>query len=139
MVNDNITNGQLGEHICASALLKLGEKCEIVRLGTVDIIVDRGHQGVIRLQVKSSRYKTKDGTGRQKGYQFFTAFGGKKTPLTSEHCDAVAFVASDLERVLFKPISEVEQKVTKRIAKAKFLVENLEKDSWANTLEGIYQ
>ena len=75
----------------------------------------------------------------KKGYQFFTAFGGKKTPLTSEHCDAVAFVASDLERVLFKPISEVEQKVTKRIAKAKFLVENLEKDSWANTLEGIYQ
>ena len=122
MGNDNITNGQLGEHICASTLLKLGERCEIVRLGTVDIVVDRGHQGIIRLQVKSSRYKTKDGTGRQKGYQFFTAFGGKKTPLTSEHCDAVAFVASDLERVLFKPISEVEQKVTKRIAKAKFLL-----------------
>ena len=101
--------------------------------------MDRGHQGVIRLQVKSSRYKTKDGTGRQKGYQFFTAFGGKKTPLTAEHCDAVAFVASDLERVLFKPISEVELKVTKRIAKAKFLVENLERDSWANTIEGIYQ
>ena len=139
MGNDNITNGQLGEHICASALLKLGEKCEIVRLGTVDIVVDRGHQGVIRLQVKSSRYKTKDGTGRQKGYQFFTAFGGKKTPLTAEHCDAVAFLASDLERVLFKPISEVELKVTKRIAKSKFLVENLERDSWANTIEGIYQ
>tara|TARA_S200000501_G_scaffold59349_1_gene49709 strand:+ start:4906 stop:5325 length:420 start_codon:yes stop_codon:yes gene_type:complete len=135
--NDNITVGQLGEHICASALLKLGEKCEIVRLGTVDIVVDRGHQGVIRLQVKSSKYKIKDGTGRQKGYQFFTAFGGKKTPLTAEHCDAVAFVASDLERVIFKPISEVELKVTKRIAKAKFLVENLERETWAHTLEEI--
>ena len=30
-------------------------------------------------------------------------------------------------------------KVTKRIAKSKFLVENLERDSWANTIEGIYQ
>ena len=55
MGNDNITNGQLGEHICASALLKLGEKCEIVRLGTVDIVVDRRLLRVISMKVKSSR------------------------------------------------------------------------------------
>lgn len=139
MATDNITVGQIGEYICASVLLKLGEKCEIVRLGTVDIVVDRGHQGVIRLQVKSSRYKTKDGTGRQRGYQFFTAYGGKKTPLTSKHCDAIAFVASDIEKVIFKSISQLENKVTKRIAKSKFLIDHIERDSWETTLQGIYQ
>ena len=80
MGNDNITNGQLGEHICASTLLKLGERCEIVRLGTVDIVVDRGHQGIIRLQVKSSRYKTKDGT-RQTRVSVFYCVWWKENPI----------------------------------------------------------
>lgn len=139
MGNNNYETGKLGEYICAKSLMKLGETCEIVNLDCVDIIVNRGRQGLIRLQAKSSHYKTKDGTGRQKGYQFFTAYGLKKQPLTTDHCDAIGFVALELEKVIFMPISSFSGQKTKRIARSKFLKENIELNSWADTIEGIYQ
>ena len=136
MSNTNFETGKHGEYIAAAALHKMGEKCEIINLGTVDIAVDKQEAGLVRLQVKSSHYKTKD-KRLQKGYQFFTAFGLKKQPLTKEHCDAIAFVALDLERVIFEPITTIMGQVTRRYARAKFQKDNLEKDTWAHTLEEI--
>lgn len=118
--------------------MQMGETCEIVNLDCVDIVVNRGEQGLVRIQVKSSRYKTKDSRS-SKGYQFFPVFGLTKTPLTTHQCDAIAFVALDIERVIFQPITEIRQQKTKRFAKAKFHKENLECDTWATTLEGVYQ
>lgn len=138
MPNTNFETGKLGEYICAMKLMKMGETCEIVNLDCVDIVVNRGEQGLVRLQVKSSRYKTKD-KRTTKGYQFFTAYGLVKKPLTLEQCDAIAFVALDIERVIFESVVSVGTQKTKRFARAKFNIENLEIDTWANTLEGIYQ
>ena len=136
MSNSNFETGKHGEYIAAAALHKMGEKCEIINLGTVDIAVDKQEAGLIRLQVKSSLYKTKDGR-KARGYQFFTAFGLRKHPLTKEHCDILAFVALDIERVIFKPITQIAGQVTKRFAKAKFLKDNLEQDTWLDSLEEI--
>ena len=138
MGNTNFETGKLGEFICATKLMQMGETCEIVNLDCVDIVVNRGEQGLVRIQVKSSRYKTKDSRS-SKGYQFFPVFGLTKTPLTTHQCDAIAFVALDIERVIFQPITEIRQQKTKRFAKAKFHKENLECDTWATTLEGVYQ
>jgi len=136
MGNTNFETGKHGEYIAAAALHKLGEKCEIINLGTVDIAVDKQDQGLVRLQVKSSLYKTKD-SRHAKGYQFFTAHGLKKRPLTKDHCDIIAFVAIDLERVIFEPITKIAGQVTKRFARAKFLKDELEKNTWADCLEEV--
>jgi len=138
MPNTNFETGKLGEYICATKLMKMGETCEIVNLDCIDIVVNRGEQGLIRLQVKSSRYKTKD-ERITKGYQFFTAFGLVKKPLTIKQCDAIGFVALDIEKVIFMPVSNIGTQKTKRFSKSKFLLDNLEKNTWENTLEGIYQ
>ena len=136
MSNSNFEIGKHGEYITAAALHKLGEKCEIINLGTVDIAVDKQEAGLVRLQVKSSHYKPKD-RRPARGYQFFTAFGLKKQPLTKEHCDVVAFVALDIERVIFKPIGQIAGQVTKRFARSKFNKKNLEQDTWAVSLEEV--
>ena len=138
MSNTNFETGKHGEFIAAAALHKMGEKCEIINLGTVDIAVDKQEAGLVRLQVKSSKYKTKDGK-KTRGYQFFTAFGLKKQPLTKEHCDVIAFVALDIEKVIFRPIGQIAGQVTKRFAKAKFLKDNIEQNTWADSLEEILQ
>ena len=57
MSNTNFETGKHGEYIAAAALHKMGEKCEIINLGTVDIAVDKQEAGLVRLQVKSSHYK----------------------------------------------------------------------------------
>ena len=38
MSNNNFEHGKLGEFICATHLLKMGEKTEIVNLSTIDLI-----------------------------------------------------------------------------------------------------
>ena len=125
--------GKLGEYICAVRLMKLGVSCEIVNLDTVDIVayVD---QRLIRIQVKSSKFKT-NGTAR--GYQFSTSYSGKKKPLTKEHCDIVALVATDCERVLFKPVECLKGQVTKRILPRKFDRDDLEYKSWHHCMDYI--
>jgi hypothetical protein len=74
-------------------------------------------QRLLRIQVKSSRFK-KNGTPA--GISSLPAYSGKKKPLTKEHCDIVALVATDCERVLFKPVECLKGQVTKRILPRKF-------------------
>jgi len=125
--------GKLGEYICASRLMKLGVSCEIVNLDTVDIIAYVDQQ-MLRIQVKSSKLKKH---GRSLGYQFATCYSGRKRPLTKEHCDIVALVATDCERVLFKPVECLKGQVTKRILPRKFDRDDLEYNSWQHCLDYI--
>ena len=135
MSNNNFERGKLGEFICATHLLKMGEKAEIVNLSTIDIIVHRNSR-LIRIQVKSSEYKLKDNMSRFRGYQFSTVHGGIKRPLTEKDCDVLGFVATDLERVIFKPAKNFNQ-ITKRFAKKHFLQNDVEQASWDETMESI--
>jgi hypothetical protein len=118
--------GKLGEYICAVRLMKLSMSCEIVNLDTVDIVVNY-KSNLIRVQVKSSARRR-----HQKGwsYQFSTSVSGKKKPLTKDHCDIVALVATDRERVMFKPVECLKGQVTKRILPRKFDRDDLESRSW---------
>ena len=125
--------GKLGEYICAVRLMKLGLSCEIVTLDTVDIVVNY-QSSLLRVQVKSSILKKH---GRSQGYQFATSVSGKKRPLTKEHCDIVALVATDCERVLFKPVECLKGQVTKRILPRKFDRDDLEYKSWQYCLDYI--
>jgi hypothetical protein len=129
--------GKLGEYICASRLMKLGVSCEVVNLDTVDIVayVD---QRLIRIQVKSSVLKNHR-QNRSLGYQFATSMGGRKKPLTVEHCDIVALVATDCERVLFKPVECLKGQVTKRILPRKFDRDDLEYKSWHHCMDYLNQ
>jgi len=125
--------GKLGEYICASRLMKLGVSCEIVNLDTVDIVAYVDQQ-MLRIQVKSSKLKNQ-GQGRSFGYQFATSYSGRKKPLGKEHCDIVALVATDCERVLFKPVECLKGQVTKRILPRKFDRDDLEYKSWNYCLD----
>mgnify|MGYP001392758992 FL=1 len=135
MSNNNFEHGKLGEFICATHLLKMGEKTEIVNLSTIDLIVHRDSR-LIRIQVKSSKYKLKDNMSKFRGYQFSTVHGGIKRPLTEKECDVLGFVATDLERVIFKPAKDFNQ-ITKRFAKKHFLQNDVEQASWNETMEAI--
>ena len=135
MSNNNFERGKLGEFICATHLLKMGEKTEIVNLSTIDLIVHRDSR-LIRIQVKSSKYKLKDNMSKFRGYQFSTVHGGIKRPLTEKECDVLGFVATDLERVIFKPAKNFNQ-ITKRFAKKHFLQNDVEQASWNETMEAI--
>ena len=135
MSNNNFEHGKLGEFICATHLLKMGEKTEIVNLSTIDLIVHRDSR-LIRIQVKSSKYKLKDNMSKFRGYQFSTVHGGIKRPLTEKECDVLGFVATDLERVIFKPAKNFNQ-ITKRFAKKHFLQNDVEQASWNETMEAI--
>ena len=134
MGNSNFESGKMGEYICAVALMRLGESVEIVNLDTVDIIVNRNGSGLLRLQVKSSQYKDRNDK-RAPGYQFFPNFGKSKTPLTKEHCDAIAFVALDIERVLFKSSTDLEPKITRRYPRTYFEVNDLERTTWKECIQ----
>ena len=123
--------GKLGEYICAVRLMKLGLSCEIVTLDTVDIVVNY-QSNLLRVQVKSSILKKH---GRTLGYQFSTSVSGKKRPLTKEHCDIVALIATDKERVLFKPVECLKGQLTKRILPRKFDRDDLEYKSWNYCLD----
>jgi hypothetical protein len=124
--------GKLGEYICAVRLMKMGLTCEIINLDTVDIAVNYENR-LIRVQVKSSTLKKNGRTNM--GYQFATSVSGKKRPLTVTDCDIVALVATDCERVLFKPVECLKGQVTKRILPRKFDKDDLEIRSWENCLK----
>lgn len=125
--------GKLGEYICAVRLMKLGVSCEIVNLDTIDIVAYVNQQ-LLRIQVKSSVLKKH---GKSLGYQFATSYSGRKRPITKEHCDIVALVATDCERVLFKPVECLKGQVTKRILSRKFDRDDLEYKSWHYCLDYI--
>ena len=124
--------GKLGEYICAVRLMKMGLTCEIINLDTVDIAVNYESR-LIRVQVKSSTLKKNGRSGS--GYQFATSVSGKKRPITVTDCDVVALVATDCERVLFKPVGCLKGQVTKRILPRKFDRDDLEILSWENCLK----
>ena len=125
--------GKLGEYICAVRLMKMGLSCEIVNLDTIDIVVNHDDR-IIRVQVKSSALKKNSGYW---GYQFATSVSGKKRPLTIHDCDIVALVATDCEKVLFKPVECLKGQVTKRIIPRKFEREDLETRSWEHCLANL--
>ena len=129
-----VNSGKIGELVCMVRLMKLGVACEIVHLETTDVIAYTDY-GIIRLQVKSSQFKI---NGSTRGYQFSTAYSGKKKPLTKEHCDVVAFVALERERVLFKPVECLRGQITKRLLPNKFDKDDLESRSWNHCIDYMF-
>ena len=135
---NNFEAGKLGEHICMTHLMKLGYSCQIINLDTVDIVINY-QETFLRIQVKSSILKGRgSGMTRHMGYQFATSHSGKKKPLTKEHCDIVAFVAIEPERVFFKPIECLKGQVTKRISPIKFNKDDLERRSLQYCLDRLF-
>ncbi len=130
MSNSVFHIGKMGEYICAARLTQLGIDCEIVNLKTTDIIAEH-ELGFLRIQVKTSSLKKHKNS---KSYQFLTVTGGKKRPLLKTHCDIIALVALEHERVLFKPVEYFQNKLTKRIPPKKFEDKDLELKSWHNCL-----
>lgn len=130
MPNSNFLIGKIGEYVCAARLTRLGINCEIVNLKTTDIIAEHGLE-FLRIQVKTSSLKRNKNCNT---YQFLTVTGGKKKPLLKEHCDIVALVALEHEKVLFKPVEYFQNRLTKRIPPKKFEDKDLELKSWNNCL-----
>lgn len=130
-MNNALQKGDIGEYVCAICLLEMGVDCKIVNVGATDILATINNK-FIRVQVKSSyhhnRNDVKNGTPF---YRFSTALGKNKTPITKEHCDIVALVALDIKKVIFSaPLNKAS---TKRI-RSKFLIPNVEKDTWNKCL-----
>ena len=115
----SLDRGKIGEYICALRMLKLGIRCHIVNFDTMDIIAHHQNK-VLRIQVKSSTIKN-NGEGKNKGYQFNLAVGGKKKRhLTEEDCDIIALVGIEHEQVMFYPRKRLHGAKTKRVAPHKF-------------------
>ena len=123
-MTDNILTGQLGESICSVKLLKMDIPCSLVHLQKTDILALKDGKP-LRIQVKSSRMKRAyERKGREYfSYHFSIASGGHpKQPLTKDVCDIVAFVAIDKERVIFKKVDDLQQKLTKHIMPDDFFI-----------------
>jgi hypothetical protein len=126
--------GKIGELVCMVRLMKMDVACEIVHMDTTDIVAQTEH-GLIRIQVKSSQFKRH---GNKNGYQFSLAYGSNKRPLTRGHCDLIAFVAIDRERVLFKPVECLKGQLTKRFLPQKFDRDDVEIKSWNHCMDHLY-
>ena len=129
---EGVKVGEIGEHICATRLLKMDVPAQIVHMGCSDIVAE-AHQQLWRIQVKTSQIK-QNGM-RSAGYQFATCKGGKKLPLTFEDCDIVALVAFEIERVMFLPVSCLKRSITKRVKIATFEDDDLCVKSWAKCMD----
>lgn len=61
-----------------------------------------------RIEVKSASQLV------ESSYRFMTSRGSKaKKLLSSEHCDIVAFVALDIRKVVYRPVTKVTLKKTR--------------------------
>jgi len=119
--------GLIGEHICATRLLKMDVPASIVHMGCSDIVAEYNER-MWRIQVKTSQLKLNG--KRSLSYQFSTCKGGKKLPLTFSDCDIVALVAFEIERVMFVPVGCLKRSITKRLPISTFDDENLCRTSW---------
>jgi hypothetical protein len=121
--------------------------CEVVQLGTTDIIAMVGIKPV-RIQVKTSRTVYEGARAKKDGgkkypiratYHFSVAKGSKtKVALTEADCDILALVGLDHEGVLFLPMSGVRHQKTKRVPAADYLDPELAACSWNKAVRKLY-
>ncbi|MAC68975.1 MAG: hypothetical protein CMP84_01970 [Gammaproteobacteria bacterium] len=121
--------------------------CEVVQLGTTDIIAMVGIKPV-RIQVKTSRTVYEGARAKKDGgkkypiratYHFSVAKGSKtKVALTEADCDILALVGLDHEGVLFLPMSGVRHQKTKRVPAADYLDSELAACSWNKAVRKLY-
>lgn len=121
--------------------------CEIVQLGTTDIIAMVGIKPV-RVQVKTSRTVYEGARAKKDGgqkypiratYHFSVAKGSKtKVALTEADCDILALVGLDHEGVLFVPMSGIRHQKTKRVPAADYLDPELAACSWNKAVRKLY-
>jgi hypothetical protein len=98
--------GRVGEFIAAARIEMAGWSAVPATVGGVDLIAMHGAR-VVRVQVKTRRRPTARGR-----YQFPTFRGQHSRALVSDDCDVVAFVALDIGRCLYRPVSDVRLKTT---------------------------
>ena len=121
--------------------------CEIVQLGTTDIIAMVGIKPV-RVQVKTSRTVYEGARAKKDGgqkypiratYHFSVAKGSKtKVALTEADCDILALVGLDHEGVLFLPMSGIRHQKTKRVSATDYLDPELAASSWNKAVRKLY-
>lgn len=121
--------------------------CEVVQLGTTDIIAMVGIKPV-RIQVKTSRTVYEGARAKKDGgqkypiratYHFSVAKGSKtKVALTEADCDILALVGLDHEGVLFLPMSGIRHQKTKRVSAADYLDPELAASSWNKAVRKLY-
>jgi hypothetical protein len=98
--------GRAGEFLVAQRIELAGWSAVPATVGGVDLIAMRGAR-VVRVQVKTRGRPT-----AREQYQFPTSRGTAARALVSDDCDVVAFVALDIGRVLYRPVSDVPLKTT---------------------------
>ena len=139
-----VHTGDIGEAVCLLRLRQMNIPCEIVQLGTTDIIAMVGINPV-RVQVKSSRLVFE---GKRKGgdkypikatYHFSVAKGSKvKVALTEADCDVLALVSVEHENILFLPMSGIRHQKTKRVSEDEYRDKDLATTSWSKALRKLY-
>jgi len=142
-----VHTGDIGEALCLLRLRQMNVPCEIVQLGTTDIIAMVGDRPV-RVQVKTSRTVYEGSRAKKDGgqkypiratYHFSVAKGSKtKVALTEADCDILALVGIDHEGVLFLPMSGVRHQKTKRVPAADYENSDLAADSWNKAVRKLY-
>ena len=132
-MNEALKYGDLGEHLCVVSLLKMGYDCKIINLSTIDIVVPH-HDKLVRVQVKGSNLHTRSDQKNPTPFYFFsTAVGGKKEPITNQHCDILALVALDIQSILFKiPCGQASTRL-----KREHYTANIEEETWEKCLVHI--
>tara|TARA_X000001382_G_scaffold124341_1_gene108813 strand:+ start:509 stop:916 length:408 start_codon:yes stop_codon:yes gene_type:complete len=133
-MNKALQIGDIGEHICAICLLEMGVNCKIINVGATDILATV-NSAFVRIQVKGSYHHTRsDAINPTPFYNFSTALGLKKEPITFKHCDIIALVALDIKRIIFSlPIL----KTSTRRRRKDYKSPTIEKDTWEKCLKSF--
>jgi hypothetical protein len=106
-VPDAIRIGRIGELICAASAEQAGFAAAQVPHEGFDMVCFDGQRSY-RVEVKSASQLV------DSSYRFMTSRGSKaKKLLSSEHCDIVAFVALDIRKVVYRPVTKVTLKKTR--------------------------
>ena len=142
-----VHTGDIGEALCLYRLRQMNVPCEVVQLGTTDIIAMVGIKPV-RIQVKTSRTVYEGARAKKDGgkkypiratYHFSVAKGSKtKVALTEADCDILALVGLDHEGVLFLPMSGIRHQKTKRVSATDYLDPELAASSWNKAVRKLY-
>jgi len=124
--------GTVGEQLVRYKLMRWGYEAIMVEQGNDYDIVVLGEMP-IRIQVKSTK---EPDPGRAQSYKFSTCKGSTCTSkYTKEMVDCFAFVALDIEKILFTPPVLTK---SKRIYIDKFIVGD-DYTSWSDIVDTIWQ
>lgn len=151
LVLDNKLKGKFGEYLVASKLTKMGMSVQFVDEEYFDLtFYFKKHPSMrlFKVQVKTAELESR--RPHLKNYSYKVHFGNYKNRQTNKllpsHCDLMAYVAFDTEKVFFEPVKRVNVLHRRLGAESEFTIDAEKSfhcsmydidEEWINARRGI--